>query len=106
MRVSQLGRGIFKGQFETTDQASAVLARSPVDFHMAMGFLDRWTQGMDFTCLDVGLLVISRFLVLLTNFASYLQEIGRSSQYVVGNCMVPDENCIITMRLALSFFFF
>lgn len=66
-----------------------ILARSPLDFHFAIGFFAKWTQGMDFTSLGGGLMVTIRFPWLLPKFSPHVEEIGRYMGYVVGDRVVP-----------------
>eukprot|EP00250_Pteridium_aquilinum_P023646 c27363_g1_i1 orf=103-414(+) len=42
VNVSPLGRGYFKIQFETPNQATKVLVWNHVDFHVALEFITRW----------------------------------------------------------------
>lgn len=55
-------------QLETVHQAIVVLAQSPVDFHVAFNFFVGWTQGIDHTQIDAGLIVRVRFPGLLPEF--------------------------------------
>lgn len=48
------------------------LARSPKDFHVALGILTKWTQGIDYRNLDVGFMVTARFPRLLPKFRPHL----------------------------------
>ncbi|MCO5594795.1 hypothetical protein L7F22_048829 [Adiantum nelumboides] len=82
VNVSPLGRGYFRIQFKTPSQADEVLARSPVDLCMAIGFFSRWKQGMNLSSLDGGLIVTARFPGLLPEFVPYLKEIGRCIGFV------------------------
>lgn len=86
-------------QFDSTEQTSEVIARSPVDFDTAIGFLDKWTQGMDLASMDAGLVVTTKFPRLLPEFTPYLQEIGSNLGFVVGDNIMEDENITISKRL-------
>ncbi|MCO5596816.1 hypothetical protein L7F22_050886 [Adiantum nelumboides] len=61
VNVSPLGRGFFRVQLESASQAMEVLAQRSVDFHFAIGFLAKWTQGMDLNGLEGGTAVTARF---------------------------------------------
>ncbi|MCO5576573.1 hypothetical protein L7F22_030386 [Adiantum nelumboides] len=102
MNVSPLGRGFFRVQFESASQAMEVVAQGLVDFHFAIGFLARWTQGMDLNGLEGGTAVTARFLGHLPEFASHVNEIGRCMGFVVGDAMIPeDEDRTISIRMVL-----
>ena len=93
LHVSHMGRGYFSVQFESTDQANALLVRSTFDFHTAMGFLARWSQGKDLAGMEAKVVVIVKFPGLLLEFTPYLQEIGSSLGFVVGDILVEHANC-------------
>ncbi|MCO5593164.1 hypothetical protein L7F22_047170 [Adiantum nelumboides] len=102
VNVSPLGRGFFKVQFESASQAMEVLAQGPVDFHFAIGFLAKWTQGMDLNGLEGGTAVTARFPELLPEFALHVNEIGRCMDFVVGDAVIPkDEDRTISIRMVL-----
>ncbi|MCO5604391.1 hypothetical protein L7F22_058556 [Adiantum nelumboides] len=102
VNVSPLGRGYFRIQFKTPSQADEVLARSPVDLCMAIGFFSRWKQGMNLSSLDGGLIVTARFPGLLPEFVPYLKEIGRCIGFVAGDVMVQEgEDRTPRLRMVL-----
>ncbi|MCO5592361.1 hypothetical protein L7F22_046363 [Adiantum nelumboides] len=68
VNVSFLGRGFFRVQFESASRAMEVLAQGPMDFHFAIGFLAKWTHGMDLNGLEGGTAVTARFPGLLPEF--------------------------------------
>ncbi|MCO5604812.1 hypothetical protein L7F22_058984 [Adiantum nelumboides] len=79
-----------------------VIALGPVDFHFAIGFLDRWTQGMDLNGFEGGTAVTTRFPGLLPEFAPHVNEIGRCMGFVVGDAVIPeDEDRTISIRMVL-----
>ncbi|KAI5075236.1 hypothetical protein GOP47_0009312 [Adiantum capillus-veneris] len=96
VNVSPLGRGFFRVQFESESQAMEVLAQGLVDFHFAIGFLARWTQGMDLNGFVGGTAVTARFLGLLPEFALHVMC------FVVGDAVIPDdEDRTISIRMVL-----
>ena len=90
MNVSPLGKSHFRVQFKSLSEADEVLARSPVDLGVGMGFFANWSQGMDLSRLDGGLIVTARFSTLLPKFVPHLREIGKCIGYVVGDALIPD----------------
>eukprot|EP00250_Pteridium_aquilinum_P032641 c46298_g1_i1 orf=63-383(+) len=57
---------------------------------------------MDLTGLDGGLVVTTRILVLLLEYAPYVDEIGTCIHYVVGDVVVrQDVDCTISLRMIL-----
>lgn len=89
-------------QFESADQATEVLAQSPVDFHFAIGFFAKWSEGMDLSHLEGGLLVTVRFPGLLPEYAPHVEEIGRGMGFVIGDRVVPEgEDHTISLRMVL-----
>ncbi|MCO5612096.1 hypothetical protein L7F22_066358 [Adiantum nelumboides] len=102
VNVSPLERGFFRLQFEFASQAMEVLAQGSVDFYFAIGFLARWTQGMDLNVLDGGTAVTVRFPGLLPEFSPHVNEIGRCMGFVVGDAAIPeDEDRTISIRMVL-----
>ncbi|MCO5600464.1 hypothetical protein L7F22_054577 [Adiantum nelumboides] len=79
VNVSPLGRGFFRVQFESARQAMEVLAQGPVDFHFAIGFLAKWTQGMDLNGLKVE-------LQLQQDSQDFFQSLLRMKGHVVAAC--------------------
>lgn len=93
-----LGRGCSS----IADRANQVLAQSPVDFHFAIGFLARWTQGMDLSGLHGGLAVTTRFPGL-SEYVPHVKEIGRGVGYVIGDSVVLDDaDRTISLRAVLG----
>ena len=90
VNVSPLGKGYFKIQFKSPTKTNEVLAQSPVNMFMGIGFFSRWTQGMDLSGLDGGLIVTSRFPGLLPKFVPHLKEIGRCIGFVVGDISIQE----------------
>ncbi|MCO5606330.1 hypothetical protein L7F22_060517 [Adiantum nelumboides] len=102
VNVSPLGRSFFRVQFESASQAMEVLAQGSVDFHFAIGFLARWTQGTHLNGLKGGSTVTARFPRLLPEFAPHINEIGRCMGFVVGDVVITDdEDRTISIRMVL-----
>ena len=73
-----------------------------MDLFMGIGFFSRWTQGMNLSNLDGGLIVTTRFPGLLPEFVPYLREIGRCIGYVVGDVLIPKgEDHTLRLRMVL-----
>lgn len=70
MRVSHLGRGFFRVQFELVKHASVVLAWSPVDF------MDRQTQGMYLVGMNARLIVPRDFQVFSQSLQHIYKKLG------------------------------
>ena len=105
VNVSPLGKGCFRIRFKSPTEANEVLARSPVNMFMGIGFFSRWTQGMDLSGLDGGLIVTARFPGLLPEFVPHLKEIGRCIGFVVGDALIregEDRTPRLRMILPLS----
>ncbi|MCO5581293.1 hypothetical protein L7F22_035172 [Adiantum nelumboides] len=79
-----------------------VLAQGSVDFHFAIGFLVRWTQGMDLNGLEGETTVTARFPGLLPEFAPHVNEIETCMGFVVGDAVIPDdEDRTISIKMVL-----
>ncbi|MCO5571317.1 hypothetical protein L7F22_025055 [Adiantum nelumboides] len=97
VNVSPLGERLLQGAIRVCKSS-----QDPVDFHFAIGFLTKWTQGMDLNGLEGGTAVTARFPGLLLEFALHVNEIGRCMGFVVGDAVIPeDEDCTISIRMVL-----
>ena len=103
MNVFPLGKGCFRVQFKTLDEAEAVLARSPVYLGFGVGVFARWTQGMDLSSLQGGFTTVTTtFPGLLPEFVPHLKEIGRCIGYVVEDAIFPSgEDRTPCLRMVL-----
>ena len=101
MNISQLGKGSFRIQFESSEQAEQALAQGPLEFHSTFGIFERWRQGMDLSCLGGRLVVTVRFPGLLPEFVSLVPEISRSLGFVLFSSDGRSGDRTITSRVVL-----